>query len=374
MIASVPLNPGKVQSGSWNLLAYDSSDADWLDYDSDVTEDLNGDTVAYGTYGSFGVWSDDDADGYSGWWWSHDQEFTYEGVTYDHDGIVVLDADDNGIYDSSIDFVVAYGYGDSSGGDSGTWDRTNPYSGTYSGGSLGEFVITVALDYEGTNSSDYVVGSTVADNLKGDGGNDKLYGFKGNDKIYGESGKDKLYGQTGKDRLYGGSSADKLYGGSGKDYLKGGSGKDKLYGGSSADRLYGNSGKDYLKGGSGKDKLYGGSSKDKLYGGSSADKLYGGSGNDYLKGNSGNDTLVGGKGTDTIYGGSGKDIFKLTKGSGYDKIRDFKKGQDRIYVKGMKNIRIKDAGKHSKIFNGSDLLAVIYNEDNIYKSGKSYLK
>ena len=80
--------------------------------------------------------------------------------------------------------------------------------------------------------------------------------------------------------------------------------------------------------------------------------------------------MIGGKGKDDVYGGSGRDIFKLTKGSGYDRIRDFKKGQDKIYVKGFKSLRIKDVGRHAKIYNGKkDLLAIIYNEDNITKSG-----
>ena len=90
-------------------------------------------------------------------------------------------------------------------------------------------------------------------------------------------------------------------------------------------------------------------------------------------GGSSNDTLIGGTGKDDVYGGSGRDIFKLTKGSGYDRIRDFKKRSDKIYVKGFKSLRIKDVGRHTKIYNGrKDLLAIIYNEDNLRKSG-SYL-
>ena len=39
---------------------------------------------------------------------------------------------------------------------------------------------------------------------------------------------------------------------------------------------------------------------------------------------------MGGYGKDDLYGGSGNDVFKLTVGSGYDRIRDFKKGEDRV--------------------------------------------
>ena len=80
--------------------------------------------------------------------------------------------------------------------------------------------------------------------------------------------------------------------------------------------------------------------------------------------------MIGGTGKDDVYGGSGRDIFKLTKGSGYDRIRDFKKRSDKIYIKGFKSWRIRDVGRHTKIYNGSkDLLAIIYNEDNLRKSG-----
>ena len=89
-----------------------------------------------------------------------------------------------------------------------------------------------------------------------------------------------------------------------------------------------------------------------------------------MRGNSGNDTLVGGEGIDDIYGGSGSDIFKLTMGNGYDKIRDFEKGKDKILIEGFKSLRVVKKGRHSQIYNGSDdLLAVIYNEKNINQSG-----
>ena len=127
-----------------------------------------------------------------------------------------------------------------------------------------------------------------------------------------------------------------------------------MRGGTSADKLYGDSGKDILKGESGDDYLKAHSGNDKLYGGS------------------GDDILWGGSGKDDLYGGSGDDIFKLTKGSGYDRIRDFKKRSDKSYIKGLTSLKVKDAGKHAKIYSGKDLLAVVYNEDNLRKSG-SYL-
>ena len=81
-------------------------------------------------------------------------------------------------------------------------------------------------------------------------------------------------------------------------------------------------------------------------------------------------------GKDDLYGGKGNDRFILTAGSGYDRIRDFKKGEDSVYIDGFdfNSIRIVDTGKHSKIYNGSkDLLAIIYNEDDISLSDNSFL-
>lgn len=65
------------------------------------------------------------------------------------------------------------------------------------------------------------------------------------------------------------------------------------------------------------------------------DRLDGGSGDDVLKGGKGNDALSGDDGFDTLRGGSGDDVFSFFFSSefppeGYDKIKDFKPGQDHI--------------------------------------------
>ncbi|KGG09140.1 M10 family metallopeptidase C-terminal domain-containing protein [Prochlorococcus marinus] len=214
------------------------------------------------------------------------------------------------------------------------------------------------LTISGTNKNDILVGTNFKDIIRGLKGKDKLYGKEGDDEIYGNSGKDKLYGEIGDDYLEGGSSKDKLYGGSGQDILFGGSSADKLYGGDD------------------NDKLYGGSSSDKLYGQSGDDYIKGHSGNDKLYGSTGNDILWGGVGKNDLYGGSGNDIFKLNAGKGYDRIRDFKKGEDKIDISDfdLESLRIVDTGKHTRVYKGSkDLLAIIYNEDEISLSDNSYL-
>ena len=176
-----PLDPSKVASGSWGSISYGDWDFDWIDYEGEVEVDYNGDYVNYGSSGSLGVWGDYGIDGYSGWYWSHGYTFEFDGIAYDHDALIVLDADNNGIYNSSIDYAIGYAFGHDNNNDnsnSGTWERTDPYDGEYSGGAIGKFIITVALDYEGTSNDDYVVGSSVADNLKGGQGDDDLYGYK----------------------------------------------------------------------------------------------------------------------------------------------------------------------------------------------------
>lgn len=56
-----------------------------------------------------------------------------------------------------------------------------------------------------------IIGSAVADTLKGDGGNNKLFGLAGNDKLYGGAGDDWLVGGVGADLLTGGDGADIYY-------------------------------------------------------------------------------------------------------------------------------------------------------------------
>ena len=220
----------------------------------------------------------------------------------------------------------------------------------------------------GYSGSDSMSGRSGDDNMYGGSGNDKLYGEEGDDYLKGHSGKDRLSGGKGNDLLKGGKSADKLYGGSGKDRLYGESSSDKLYGGAGNDKLYGGSSNDVLYGQNGDDYLKGHSGKDRLSGGNGDDILKGGTGNDKLKGEAGNDVLTGGLGKDNLYGGAGNDVFKLTEGSGYDRIRDFEKGEDRIDI-GEYDIKLLggfDSGKNIKVYldkDKSDLLAIIYDQN-----------
>jgi len=75
--------------------------------------------------------------------------------------------------------------------------------------------------------------------------------------------------------------------------------------------------------------------KDSLLGKAGSDLLHGGSGDDVLKGGKGNDELSGDDGFDVLHGGSGNDVFSfffepLSPPETFDKIKDFKPGQDHI--------------------------------------------
>jgi Ca2+-binding RTX toxin-like protein len=110
-------------------------------------------------------------------------------------------------------------------------------------------------DYYGTSGNDTYEENTSIDSLLayGYGGNDSLEGGTGSDTLYGGSGDDTLSGSylllvDRNDYLSGGTGNDVLFGDSGNDTLIGGRGNDGLYGGLGNDRLYGGAGNDTLLG------------------------------------------------------------------------------------------------------------------------------
>ena len=81
-----------------------------------------------------------------------------------------------------------------------------------------------------------------------------------------------------------------------------------------------------------RDKLYGNRGNNNLRGDSDVDHLYGDIGNDKFYSGDGKDTLIGAIGKNDLYGGIGNDVFNLTTESGYDRIRNFTKGEDRVDI------------------------------------------
>lgn len=239
----------------------------------------------------------------------------------------------------------------------------------------------------GTDAGESITNSTGHDMIFGLGGNDFIDGKDWNDTIYGGSGNDTIIGGTGIDSLYGDNGNDVFYIDNIPDYTYYYSG-DYIDGGSDYDEIRtvnssGSSnytvnvgvvrnvesfintnltgsvsiqgqGKIDLSGialverGGGIGTMWGSSSNDEIKGfnienfgdniwaSSGNDTVYGMAGNDTINGAGGNDVLIGGLGNDTLDGGAGTDTFVFTAGmnEGYDTIRNFQDGVDKMKISG----------------------------------------
>ena len=181
------------------------------------------------------------------------QSVLYEGEYYWEWGYVFKDSDLDGIfeineaYKDQFGFNNAFSYVSSSydeiigryynttrtedrSSDNGFWSRNpNTFDGTFStftGDDMGIFEIDVELEFNTTESADYIWGTTGNEILSLGGGNDVVMAREGNDIISGDNGDDKIYGGYGNDNLSGGSGNDILSGGNGNDNIDGGDGTD----------------------------------------------------------------------------------------------------------------------------------------------------
>lgn len=135
-----------------------------------------------------------------------------------------------------------------------------------------------------------------------------MRGTDGHEVMRGDTDDNRILGDGGDDRLLGGKGNDRLVGGTGRDRLSGGDDNDLLLGGTGRDRLTGQNGNDLLKGGNSRDILNGGS---------------------------GNDRLIGGLGHDVIVSGKGRDRIGMAKTHGFDRVKDFQDGIDKIDLMGI---------------------------------------
>ena len=174
-----------------------------------------------------------------------------------------------------------------------------------------------------------------------------------NDQLNGTDQNDQISGLSGDDTISGGDGNDNLSGDGGGDSLLGGNGTDTLAGGDNNDRLFGGAGADLLNGGNNQDRLVGEEGNDNLVGGTDNDLLEGGSGDDTLLGADPSNLGVQLGEQDTLSGGEGMDLFVLgdknqvyyddrnsqTEGStDYALIQDFNPAQDKIQLKGDRNL------------------------------------
>jgi len=165
-------------------------------------------------------------------------------VTWNAGPGIILPSDGNDVFDGG-DGLDTIGVTGSSLGE--TWNLTANNNQrlflTRSGGAItldlgGVEGIDLALlggdDIFGASSG---LPATVALDIDGGDGNDIVLGADGNDRIAGGNGDDVLSGGPGVDILFGGPGADTIHGDAGVDHLNGGLGDDTLFGGAGADSI-----------------------------------------------------------------------------------------------------------------------------------------
>ena len=371
-----PIDPLKLKTGSWGEYWLDPSTPTgkgFYYYDA-PSVDINGSSETYNQ--NHGNWSESNSE-YKGWWWSSDTDFTYKGINYTGQSIVVIDADKNSIYDSEIDFIIGYSFTSGSQGlSSGKWDRTSDFEGIVLGGSesFGSFKITVEMKYAGSIEDDTVIGSTKEDILRGGGGNDEIYGYESKDHLYGGNGNDDLNGGLGSDRLYGGNGNDILYGGLGNDRLVGGNGTDTAVFSSKNNRINLSStrrqntrdGRDILiglenvNGGAGNDIITGNNYANTLNGESGKDTLNGGRGQDTLNGGNGNDKLNGGLGYDVLVGGNGTDTAVFSSKNNHINLALTRRQNTRDGRDILRSIENVDGGAGNDTITGNNSANTLY--------------
>ena len=187
-----------------------------------------------------------------------------------------------------------------------------------------------------------VAGTPFADVLIGDDGRNFFQPGRGADVIDGAGGVDVLsYARLASSIEVNLKAGFALHASGARatlanlENVETGAGDDNLTGDNSDNDLSGGQGADRIAGLVGRDRLFGGAGDDLLFGNSGDDILNGGAGNDRLIGSFGADTLIGGAGRDQLTGGQDADIFVFSPGSGFDIVRDFAVGVDRIDLVGF---------------------------------------
>ena len=140
----------------------------------------------------------------------------------------------------------------------------NDKSGSFTGGTYGDYIVT------------------------GEGGLHFINTYGGNDRVLGGSGRQ--YIRLGANNYSDATQDDDIaWGMEGSDIILGGSGNDEIWGSDSIDfgsQTHNESDErgDWLSGEDGNDLIYGSSRKDVLFGGAGEDEIYGGAGDDLILG------------------------------------------------------------------------------------------
>ena len=209
----------------------------------------------------------------------------------------------------------------------------------------------IALDLDGGEGNDLLIGSDGVDVLRGGGGNDTLLGNRGNDVAIGEEGNDLLIVNHG-------DGSDLLEGGEGLDtvQINGSNSEGDDFGiEPNSDRVLfkrnnlsefttdigttenldvnGQGGGDLIRGSAGLNGLI----ELDLDGGEGNDLIIGGDGDDILRGGAGNDTMMAAGGNDIMLGQADQDLLIVNDGHGDDFIEGGE-GNDTVQVNGSNSL------------------------------------
>lgn len=162
----------------------------------------------------------------------------------------------------------------------------------------GSLVVTASDAVGDTYTSiEGVVGSALADTLRGGAGVELLDGGLGDDTLYGSASADTLAGSGGFDTIDYSASASAITVRLDGTASSGGDAAGDLLSG--IEQVIGTGLADTFLGSAADETFRGGGSDDTMTGGAGNDSLYGEAGNDLLNGGAGSDVLDGGGGTDT---------------------------------------------------------------------------
>ena len=106
---------------------------------------------------------------------------------------------------------------------------------------------------------------------------------------------------------------------------------------------------------------------DTLVAGAGNDILIGDDGNDRLTAVSGINLLVGGDGHDTLIGGSGADLFLFEENFGFDQLRNFESGIDKIDIRNT-NLGIYEFDSNSDGWIDDDDMKVSLHQGSLHIS------
>ena len=214
---------------------------------------------------------------------------------------------------------------------------------------------------EGGEGNDYLDGGTGNNILNAGEGNNSIVAADGNNTVYAGSGTDFITLGNGNNAVYAGEGRSSITLGNGNNKVYGGANIDIIFVGNGNNEIYASEGENTITSGFGNDLIYGGSIADIIYAGAGTNRIFAGEGNNIVVTQEGNDTVYTGSGRDfistgagddtiyasegdnwinagignnTIYSGSGRDLFVLNAGVGFDTIKNFEIGKDKLGLTG----------------------------------------